>query len=500
MGKKNKLVCLGDSLTQGFQNSCIYRTDLSYPAFLVNALDYRAEFHQPRFTARGGIPINIEMLVRSLEEKYGPSFTAREFPSAVAYLFSTLKYVKNYWDGRVRSLRNQYQLTPYHNQSVWGLNINDAWMMTDEIARGFMKNNPVKYSVFNFLPDHAMYVTARCVLNPAGNQEFAKYSMLDNVSWLDRQQGIDNLIVYLGSNHIISAGGKLDIIYSKDSEVEALPYERSYTVMRPEHFEHNYQKLAERINKLNPNTIITATIPYITLLPIMQPIYRGEKSAQQEYADYYTHFWINPEEFDPEYYPHLTRDQALELDLVVDRYNAIIRSTADKYGWIVTPLNRLVYAASGRNPQKHQKPYSRDFIEALSNLPQTRHLVSNGNVHLTTDFPETDEQNQLIKGGLISLDGIHPTTTAYGLFAEVFMNVMKEKGVRFKGELDWNHILTEDELVTNPPKILKPFRQIQYSLMQMFRGSTRNGGIRFGKKQMFNSFDRALAYIKNQVG
>lgn len=497
--KACKLVCVGDSLTQGFQNSCIYRTDLSYPAMLKQAMDYKAEFRQPLFTARGGIPVNVEMLVRSLEEQFGPDFTAKDFPLAMAYLFSTLKYVKNYWDGKVRSLQNPHQTTPYHNQSIWGLTINDAWMLTDNKARQFMKTNPVKYSVFNFLPDHAMYVTARCTLNPTGGSEFANYSMLDNIDWLDCNRGIENLIVYLGSNHIISSAGKLNITYSKDSEVEALPFEREYTVMKPEHFEYNFNKLADRINRLNPTNIITATIPYITLLPIMQPVYSKPQKLNQEYADYYTHFWINPDQFDPDKDPHLTREQAVELDLVVDQYNTVIRSVAHKYNWLVVPVNRLVYAASGRNSQKHQQPYSASFVEALKNNPKTNHLVSGDKINLTTDLPEADENGRLIKGGLISLDGIHPTTTAYGLFAELFMNVMKEKRIEFKGEINWDQILTEDELISNPPRILKPFRQIQFSLMQMFKNNYRNGSFQFGRKDILNRVDRALDYIRNQT-
>ncbi|HWJ49720.1 MAG TPA: hypothetical protein VNR42_01790, partial [Solirubrobacteraceae bacterium] len=68
-------------------------------------------------------------------------------------------------------------------------------------------------------------------------------------------------------------------------------------------------------------------------------------------------------------------------------------------------------------------------------------------------------------GGLFSLDGIHPTTVAYGLMAQEFMRVMEEAGVEFmRGdgvtprppgvEVDWARLLERDSLISHPPASL----------------------------------------------
>lgn len=70
-----KLVVIGDSLSQGFQSGSIYNTFKSYPAMLADALNDNFNFSYPMFGAsedgksddgEGGLPINLEMLLRVL--------------------------------------------------------------------------------------------------------------------------------------------------------------------------------------------------------------------------------------------------------------------------------------------------------------------------------------------------------------------------------------------------------------------------------------------------
>lgn len=191
---KHKLVVLGDSVSQGFQNGGIYRTDLNFPNFLRNCWEPAPDFDQPLFTAQAGIPLNLEVLARGMSDEFGDSIEWNEYLPAISHLYSTLKRVKRYWEGKSKSLKRQ-QATPYHNQSVWGFAMNDAWMVTEQNSREHIETQPETYSIFDMLPDHAMYVTARLVLNPSFQKKFSQFTQLDNINYLQDNGGIETLLL-----------------------------------------------------------------------------------------------------------------------------------------------------------------------------------------------------------------------------------------------------------------------------------------------------------------
>src|SRR6056297_356650 len=134
---KHKLVVIGDSLSQGFNNGGIYRTDINFPSFVHRCFEPKPVFEQPSFTAQAGIPLNIEVLVRGLSEKYGDEIELSEFLSASKYMFTTFKRIKKYWEGGMKDLSVD-RSTPYHNQSVWGFNISDSWKVTEKNSREYI--------------------------------------------------------------------------------------------------------------------------------------------------------------------------------------------------------------------------------------------------------------------------------------------------------------------------------------------------------------------------
>ena len=459
---KHKLVVLGDSVSQGFQNGGVYRSDLNFPSFLAQCFEPEPQFDQPLFTAQGGIPLNLEVLVRGLSEEYGNTLQWNEYLPAMRHLYSTLKRVKKYWEGGLKSLEAN-QPTPYHNQSVWGFAMNDAWLVTEEACRDFIENQKDTYSIFDMLPDHAMYITARMVLNPTFSKEYAQYTMLDNINRLQNDGGIENLIVTMGHNNIIGAVTDLKFEYSEEEDLNKFPSERSYTVYRPEHFEQEYRALAEKVSKIGAERIITQTIPYVTIPPVSRGINEDKTRNQGGYFDYYTRFWVWDSDFDPDKYPHLTKEQAIKLDQAVDEYNKIIRDVSREYGWITVPLNKYVSAIARRRLAGDLKiPYPEDFTKAMQRNEATAHLVGkNGQPKLSTDYLRIDEESgKVYKGGIFSLDGIHPTTIGYGLVAHVYYETMERHGIEFQKPLDWDHIIASDTLVTDPPYLLVELKNL----------------------------------------
>jgi len=458
---KHKLVVVGDSISQGFQNGGIYRTDLSFPALLNRCWEPEPNFDQPLFTAQAGIPLNLEMLTRGLADEFGDRIEWNEYLPAIAHLYSTLKRVKKYWEGRFKSLDRE-RSKPYQNQSIWGFAMNDAWMINERKSREFIDTHPETYSIFDMLPDHAMYITACMVLNPSFEEKFGNCSQIDNAQYLQEHGGIENLIVTMGHNNIIGAVSDLKFILSEEDDLTRFPSEREYTVYRPEHFEREYRKLAEEVSQIGAERIITQTIPYVTIPPVSRGV-NADKSRKGHtgYFDYYTRFWIWDEDFEPDIHSHLTKEEAILLDQHVDEYNNIIRRVSDEYGWITVPLNRYVSGiATRRLGGQIRIPYPESFCRAMEQNPMTAHLVADRkSPKLSTDYIRIDEENgKLYKGGIFSLDGIHPTTIGYGLIAHIYKETMEKAGIKFDKPLDWEHIISSDTLITDPPYLLVELR------------------------------------------
>lgn len=460
---QHKLVVLGDSLGQGFKNGGIYRTDVNFPAFLAQCFEPEITFQQPVFTAQGGIPLNLEVLTRGLSDRYGKTLEWTEYLPAATHLFRTLRRIKKYWEGKFKSLKVEVQTTPYHNQSVWGFAINDVWMVTEAISREYVETQPERYSIFDVLPDHAMYTTAGIVLNPANQKEFKNNTLLDNVRYLHQHGGIENLLVPLGHNNIIGAVTDLRFTYSEPDDLKQLPSERNYTVYRPEHFEQEFRKLAEKVSSIGAKRIFVPTVPYVTIPPVSRGVNVDKSRPAHGYFDYYTRFWIWDSDFDPEKHPYLSKEEAIKLDRTVDEYNKSIRRIADEYGWIVVPVNAYVSGiARRRQVGKLHIPYPEDFTRAMQRNNHTAHLMKDPkDPLLSTEYLRVHrDTGKVYKGGIFSLDGIHPTTIGYGLMAHLYYEKMKENGVTFQRKLDWDHIIASDTLVTNPPYMLNSLREL----------------------------------------
>lgn len=459
---KHKLVVVGDSLSQGFNNGGIYRTDINFPSFIHRCFDPAPPFDQPSFTAQAGIPLNLEVLLRGLTDEFGEEVDWSEYAGAASHTFKTLKRIKKYWEGGLKDLSIQ-QSTPYHNQAIWGLAVNDSWMVNEKNSREYIATHKERYSVFGFLPEHAKFTTSRLVLNPRLTPEFEENTQLRNIELLQQDGGIENLIVCLGHNNALGAVVNLNLTWSEPEDLNAFMANRKHTIYRPEHFEIEYRELAERVSKIGAQRVFVPTIPYPTIAPVCRGVNSEFSSNHLGYFDYYTRFWIWDEDFDPAKHPFLTKDEAIQIDFAVDEFNSIIRKIAREYGWHVVPMAKNVASMARRRlGGELLRSYPDDFVAALKRNPNTIHLVdSDGEANLTTDFIRVDkETGKLIKGGIFSLDGLHPTTIGYGLMANTYREVMRLAGVKFQKPMDWDFIIAEDSLVTNPPALLSELRLV----------------------------------------
>lgn len=468
---KHRLVAMGDSMAQGFKNGGIYRSDLSFPAILARSFSPSIDFHKPLFTAQTGIPVNMELLVRGLSEEFGDEIGFRQSISAGRYLYRTLRRIKNYWEGQKRSLRVDRD-TPYHNQGVWGFSNSDAWLLNEQYCKNYIINNAPRYTVFNVLPDHALHITARMVLNPSFTSEFEKNSMIDNVKWLQDDGGIENLISCIGHNNIVGAVTNLKLIYSEEHDLNASHDKRTCTVFRPEHFEDETRILYQKISSTGVKRVFVPTLPYLTIPPAIRGVNSDNSISRNGYFDYYTRFWIWDEDFDPDRHPHITKEDAITLDQHIDEYNAIIRNLADEFGFYVVPIGRYVQTAARRRKGVHyDNPFPRRFVEALKRNKKTAYLVDENNQpRISTDYLRLrDDSNKIDRGGIFSLDGLHPSTIGYGLIANIYKQFMEKHGVDFGGDIDWDFIIENETLITDPPLLLNNLR-VLLRFLAMGRG------------------------------
>ena len=458
---KHKLVVIGDSLSQGFNNGGIYRTDINFPSFLARCFEPTPQFDQPNFTAQAGIPINLEVLIRGLSEEFGSQINWNEYLSAATHTFKTLKRIKKYWEGEMKDLRVD-QFTPYHNQAIWGFAINDSWIVNERKSREYIQNNKESFSVFGVLPEHAKYTTSRLVLNPTLGNQFEENSQIDNVNILQQDGGIENMIVCLGHNNALGSVVNLNLTWSELSDLKAFTPERKHSIYRPEHFEMEYRELAERISKIGAKRVFVPTIPYPTIPPVIRGVNSNVSKKALGYFDYYTRFWIWDEDFDPEKHPYLTKDEAIQIDLAVDEFNEIIKKVAKEYDWFVVPVARNVAGMANRRlGGELLRGYPKDFVQALKRNPATAHLVNyKDEATINTEFLRLNNDKKIIKGGIFSLDGLHPTTIGYGLMANVYYISMVQAGVKFQKKMDWDYIIAQDSLITHPPVLLKELRSV----------------------------------------
>ncbi len=426
-----RLVAIGDSLTQGFQSLAINKTHLSYPAMIAECLGISVpEFRVPGFLGKGGFPLNIETLARKLEEKYGRDINAFEWPLAVDAALDYIDDVEDYWERGKGSQATQD--TSFHNLAVWGFEVADAYNITAGYCRERIKNP--KDNWFQ-PPSEARLRTAYHVLNPAQVSHREQDSLVRVAKRISQDEGINNLIVWLGANNCLGTVISLKII---ETGTEPPGPCSDFTLWHPEAFRREYDELVNQIIGINADNVYVATVPHVTIPPVTRGIMqdRGRLPEGQKYFDYYTHFHILDKKFNEHKDPYLTGEQAHIIDTYIDEYNNIIRRYAEANGWyVVDTCTVLDQLAVRRN---HGRP-TYELPEEINDL----------NVR----FFEINQRGEIKNGGIIALDGIHPTTCGYGIVAQEFINVMRNENPGIS-DIDFEEIRYWDTLVTNPPKTL----------------------------------------------
>lgn len=462
----HRLVVIGDSLSHGFQSGAIFNTDISYPAIIAHELGWLNDFRFPRYAGPGGLPLNIELLLRTLEERFGPETNVWEIPLALFAARSFMDDVEDYWErgpGKEAPALSAY----CHNLSVYGWNLRDALSKTAASCEKAIKapNDDIFDQVVQNNSDRAALR-----VYPHWAPEQMKMTLFHTAKALgeehndDTDCGIETLVVFLGANNALKTVTELRVTWS-DENFRDPKRSGAYTIWQPEHFAAEFTEVVTAVKAIKARHVIWCTVPHVTIAPIARGL--GSKVMPgSRYYPYYARPWLRNETFNAKQDKHITAVQARAVDYAIDMYNdtieAAVRAARDgadgvERDWYLVDIAGLLDRIASRryieDPAARPDwwtPYPLPApLSALDPPPDSRWLTSDG-------------RGGRASGGLFSLDGVHPTTVGYGLIAQEMINVMRLAKVKFYHPsgaertdtvtVDFDRLLRRDTLVRNPPQ------------------------------------------------
>jgi lysophospholipase L1-like esterase len=453
------LVTIGDSLTHGVSSGAVFRTDVSWPALVARALGV-ARFDVPVY--RGpldGLPVNLEALCRQVQKKFGTDTSLFEKMRLPIELQRILDRNEDYWE-RGEGSQPPRTSVRYHNVGIYGWDVRDALSYTAARAAAAAGVDPDD-SLLGAKPEHDNDIAARVVLAPFG----VDATQVDAARWHGLRGGIASLVVALGANNVLGTVVDKHVAWSRPG-YDDIDRKGEFNAWRPTHFAAEYAQLVAQLRRIPARRVVLATVPHVTIAPIargVNPQRPGEKwRPGSRYFPYYTDPWIADEDFKPSKHRHLTHQQARALDSAVDQYNDTIADAvraARRAGrdWYLLDLCGLLDGFAHRR-------FAADPAAAAANHWVPRALPP-ALADLDTRFFVSDRRGRR-QGGLFGLDGIHPTTSAYGIVAQDVLDVLAAAGVA-STPIDFRAVRAADTLVSEPPalvgellKLIAPFASI----------------------------------------
>jgi hypothetical protein len=474
-----KLFTIGDSISQGFMSGAAAHTELSYSTLIARALNLK-DYQYPDVWKVNGLPLNLEHLLRQLEKKYGSDINGFDWVTLLPYIDRILDEVEDYYE-REEGREDQPNIDGrdfYHNVAVQGFDVADAFIVTPRVCKEEIRNsNQKKENRDDFLgfPNASFYRTALKVLNPSLNPQFDDYSQLEWLRYHASNEGVENLLLWLGANNALGTVIGLAIKPTPNNQnlLDLTREEREqWNLWHPNDFKIEYEELLNRVDEIMQGNrsenfkVFIGTIPLVTIVPLakgvgptttieIEPDYPGGK-RESVYYKYYTYFFRDDQAISETDRAYLTLSEALYIDDCIRQYNRIIRE-------LISQKNQRHQELSGRDRYHivetskalEDLAFKRNAGQVQYQFPEYFKFQYPG---VNTKFYHADAQGRLRQGGLFSLDGVHPSAIGQGLIAYEFLKVMDKVGVDvdFNNDfnLDWKQIFSRDKLYQNPISIM----------------------------------------------
>jgi len=441
------LVTVGDSLTHGMISGAVHQTELSWPALVARSLG--VPFEVPGYGGPlGGLPFNIEGLLRALEDRYGTHINPLEALGLPVALHSLADENEDWWERGPGSAPPRTDVR-YENVGIYGWDLRDCLSYTAGRATTRLAANPSHDDLLGAIPSNDTDIAARSVLAPFGMAA----AQVSAAAWHGRNGGIGTLVVVLGSNNALRTVVDKKVCWS-DSGFDDLDRKGRFNVWRPSHFAVEFGRLVTALEQIDARRVVLATVPHVTIAPIakgVNPQDHGQKwRPGSRYFPYYTDFWIEEADFRPDKHRHLTHQQARAIDSAIDQYNDTIAGVVadarrDGRPWFLLDLCGILDGLAARRFRQDDEAAARNDWQAYE-LPAPI-------ADLTTRFFRSDASGKRTQGGLFGLDGVHPTTCGYGVIAAEVLAILTADGLTAK-PLDFAELRRQDTLNDRPPRLL----------------------------------------------
>lgn len=466
-----RLFTIGDSISQGFMSLAAAKTELCYSTILAECLglktgcttDGNTEYIYPDWPANG-LPFNMEAVLRCLERRYDRDIKFLEWIGVPSIVNSYLDTTEKFYECTDLYKDKPYHLPVkhFHNVSVFGNCVHDAWMLTPELCKTMIKKKKVSDDYFEG-PSSPRYRTALRVLDPMLNGE--NRSALDWLKYHCENEGVENIIIWLGANNALGTLLKMKINEFNTADPLNESYEKrdSCNLWSAENFETDFRELIRRVNTIldnpknkNPHTkVFIGTVPLVTIAPLAKGVgcatpYDKKNPDNNLYFESYSFVFFS-DKTAAESQKSLSREDVIKIDERITGFNNSIENIINEQG-------------------NNNRYYKVDICEALLKMAFRRN-----NGHPTYEFPSllkqqllynpttlyyrVDRNGKIYNGGLFSLDGVHPTVIGQGIIAHEFRKVMEQSGVVFTKTIDWKKIVDSDTLTSYPLRLIEEMFQ-----------------------------------------
>ncbi len=465
-----KLFTIGDSISQGFMSLAAARTELSYSTLIARCLGLipGTDDYPVPVWGKGGLPINVESLLRDLQSRYGNDIVGPiEWAEAVSTIGTFLDSVEEHYErgeGNI-ALPQAGNRHFFPNVSVAGFTVADAWKVTPAWCVGRIANDVEGgRDGFFALPNRAFERIAHAVLNPSRDQAYNDFSQLRWLRHHHEGEGVENLILWLGSNNALGTVVRMDVrctdTADKDPLTMSVEERNGYNLWTPAHFEGEYRELMEQVHDILSNgacdcRVFIGTVPPVTVAPLARGV--GTENSMDDpfkvlpkaiYYDRYTYFL-----FDLEYARRstnsLTLAQVYEIDRTIAAYNDSIKALVQEYSSKTPGARKVDYAVVDIADQLLRLAFKRNNGKPTYQLPEELLKNAEGRRTVNTVYYHVDRDGIMKSGGVFSLDGVHPTAIGHGLIAKEFLIQMQDGGVAIPRAMDWNAVIASDSLYTN---------------------------------------------------
>lgn len=467
-----RLFTIGDSISQGVMSLGVARTHLAYSTWIARALgvDVGDAFSSPAYRVPDypahGLLLDLEAVLRRLYLAFGSRIDGLEWAALVTEINRVLDASEDYYErGEGAGPYRGGSVPWFHNVSVYGFDVADAWLVTPALCKERIAAAPGADDGFLHVPNASFYRAALRVLNPSRDGRLDGFSQLDWLAHHAHREGVESLLLWLGPNNAVGSAILLSIAATEDNP-ERRPVslgfdERTraqWNLWMPDDFVAEYGELLDRVDWIMRRNehpgwrVFVANVPHVTIAPLAAGV--GDPlPGVPRYFPYYTYPPLaRGTRLIEAGAPHLTEAEARLIDATVDACNAQIaalledknaRHSARRYHLvdISGSLDTAAYRRTGGEPTYEFPAYFKDGVAPP----------------MDTRYYHVDRAGRRVAGGIVSLDGVHPSVIGQGLLAHEFLKVMKEAGVdgADPDRLPWPRIVASDTLYQDPIPLME---------------------------------------------